>query len=53
MTTVEQRRAWVLTKVIVGEVTTAEAAGLLGLGERQVSRLRDDGRPATAADATG
>lgn len=40
MTSREQRRAWVLTKLLVGEVTTAEAALLLGLGERQVWRLR-------------
>lgn len=40
MTTVEQRRAWVLTKVIAGEVEVAEAAGLLGLSERSIWRLK-------------
>ena len=40
MTTVEQRRAWVLTKVIAGEVDLAEAAGLLGLSVRSVWRLK-------------
>ena len=40
MTSRDQRRAWVLTKLLVGEVTAAEAAALLGLSERQVRRLR-------------
>ena len=40
MTTVEQRRAWVLTKVIAGEVEVAEAAELLGLSVRSVWRLK-------------
>jgi transposase len=40
MTTIEQRRAWVLTKVIAGEVEVAEAAGLLGLSVRSVWRLK-------------
>jgi hypothetical protein len=40
MTTVEQRRAWVLTKVMVGELTVPEAAALLGLAERSVWRLK-------------
>jgi transposase len=40
MTSRDQRRAWILTKLLVGEVTTAEAAALLGLSERQAWRLR-------------
>lgn len=40
MTSRDQRRAWILTKLLVGEVTTTEAAALLGLSERQVWRLR-------------
>src|SRR4051812_12373283 len=40
MTTIEQRRAWVLTKLIAGEVRVDEAAGLLGLSERSVWRLK-------------
>jgi len=40
MTTVEQRRAWVLTKVVAGELLVAEAAGLLGLSVRSVWRLK-------------
>ena len=40
MTTVEQRRAWVLTKVIGGELAVTEAAELLGLSERTVWRLK-------------
>jgi len=43
MTSRDQRRAWILTKLLVGEVTTAEAAALLGLSERQVWRLRRAG----------
>jgi transposase len=40
MTSREQQRAQVLTRLLVGEVTAAEAAVLLGLSERQVFRLR-------------
>jgi len=40
MRTIEQRRAWVLTKVIAGEVEVAEAAELLGLSVRSVWRLK-------------
>jgi transposase len=40
MSATEQRRAWVLNRLGKGEVTTVEAAGLLGLSERQVWRLR-------------
>src|SRR6266571_1473348 len=40
MTTREQRRAWVLTKVLKGERSMAEAAANLGLSERQLWRLR-------------
>jgi transposase len=40
MTSREQQRAQVLTRLLVGEVTTAEASLLLGLSERQVFRLR-------------
>jgi transposase len=40
MTSRDQRRAWILTKLLVGEVTTTEAAALLSLSERQVWRLR-------------
>jgi len=40
MTSRDQRRAWILTKLLVGEVATAEAAALLGLSERQIWRLR-------------
>jgi DNA-directed RNA polymerase specialized sigma24 family protein len=40
MTTVEQRRAWVLTKVMGGEVEVGEAAELLGLSVRSVWRLK-------------
>jgi transposase len=36
----EQRRAWILTKLLVGEVTVAEAAALLQLSQRQVWRLK-------------
>ncbi len=35
MTSRDQRRAWILTKLLVGEVTTAEAAVLIGLSERE------------------
>jgi hypothetical protein len=34
MSTIEQRRAWVLTKVMAGEIEVAEAAELLGLSVR-------------------
>ena len=40
MTKVEQRRAWVLTKVMAGEVEVGEAAELLGLSVRSVWRLK-------------
>src|SRR3970040_987406 len=40
MTSRDQGGAWILTKRRGGEVTTAEAAALLGLSERQVWRLR-------------
>ena len=40
MTTVEQRRAWVLTKVSAGALRVAEATELLGLSERSVWRLK-------------
>jgi transposase len=36
----EQQRARILTKLLVGEVTTSEAGALLGLSERQVWRLK-------------
>lgn len=36
----DQQRAQVLTKLLVGEVTVAQAGVLLGLSERQVWRLR-------------
>jgi hypothetical protein len=50
MTTREQRRAWVLTRQLAGEITLAEAAGLMGLSERQVRRLRSGfGRDGPAA----
>jgi transposase len=40
MTATEQRRAWVLTKVLKGERTMAEAAAALELSQRQLWRLR-------------
>lgn len=40
MTTIEQRRAWVLTTVMAGEVELVEAADLLGLSVRPVWRLK-------------
>lgn len=40
MTSREQQRAQVLTRLLVGDVTTGEAALLLGLSVRQVFRLR-------------
>ncbi len=40
MTSRDQRRAWILTQLLVGQVSTCEAAELMGLSERQVWRLR-------------
>ncbi len=40
MTSKEQRRAWLLTRVLKHELTMTEAAGLVGLSERQLWRLR-------------
>lgn len=40
MTTREQQRAWVLMKVLAGELGVADAADLLGLSERSVWRLK-------------
>src|SRR5260370_40474559 len=40
MTSKEQRRAWVLTRVLKRELTMTEAAELVGLSERQCWRLR-------------
>jgi transposase len=40
MTTKEQRRAWVLIRVVKDELTMAEGAKLVGLSERQLWRLR-------------
>jgi transposase len=40
MTPREQRRAWILTRVLKGERSMAEAAEILGLSERQLWRLR-------------
>ena len=40
MTTTDQRRAWVLTKVLCDELTIEEAAAMLALSERSVWRLR-------------
>lgn len=40
MTSKEQQRAQVLTRLLVGDITTAEAALLVGLSERQTWRLR-------------
>jgi transposase len=40
MSATEQRRAWVLNRLGRAELTTREAAGLLGLSERQVWRIR-------------
>lgn len=40
MTSRDQRRAWILTQLLVGEVTITQAGALLGLSERQVWRLR-------------
>src|SRR5918996_3229371 len=40
MTAKEQRRAWVLTRVLKGERTMAEAAATLEISERQLWRLK-------------
>jgi transposase len=40
MTPREQRRAWVLTRVLKHELTMSEAAETLGLSDRQLWRLR-------------
>ena len=40
MTTAEQRRAWVLTKLLCGELSVHEVALFLGLSERSVWRLQ-------------
>lgn len=40
MTSREQRRAWVLTRVLKHELTMTEAGETLGLSERQLWRLR-------------
>lgn len=40
MTRTEQRRAWVLARVLKDEITIVEAAGILGLTARSVRRLR-------------
>jgi transposase len=40
MTTGDQRRAWVLTKLLCGELSVHEVAMFLGLSERSVWRLR-------------
>ena len=40
MSSREQRRAWVLTKLRAGELSAAEAARLLGLSVRSIRRLR-------------
>lgn len=40
MTSRDQQRTQVLTRVLVGDITPPEAAALLGLSERQVFRLR-------------
>ena len=40
MSSKEQRRAWVLSRVEAEEMGVAEAARLLGLSERSVRRLR-------------
>jgi transposase len=36
----EQRRMWVVSRVMAGELGVPEAAGLLGLSERSIRRLR-------------
>ncbi len=40
MSVLDQQRAWVLTRVVAGELAVAEAAVLMGLSERSVWRLR-------------
>jgi transposase len=40
MTSREQRRAWILTRVLKRELTMTEAAAMVGLSERQLWRLR-------------
>jgi transposase len=40
MSSREQRRAWVLSKLMAGELEPAEAARLLGLSGRSIRRLR-------------
>src|SRR6266540_3681681 len=40
MSSREQRRAWVLTRVIKHELTMTEAAAVVGLSVRQLWRLR-------------
>jgi transposase len=36
----EQQRAWVLTRLVAGDITIAEAVELIGLSERSVWRLK-------------
>ncbi len=40
MSSTEQRRAWVLTRILTGELTMAAGAAALDLSERQLWRLR-------------
>ena len=40
MSHTEQRRTWVLARLLTGELTRTEAAELLGLSERSIRRLR-------------
>lgn len=40
MSSTEQRRAWVLTRILTGELTMAAGAASLDLSERQLWRLR-------------
>ena len=40
MTSTDQKRAMLLTRLLVGEITVTEAATLMGLSERQVWRLK-------------
>ena len=40
MSSKEQRRAWVLSKLTADEIGVAEAAAVLGLSERSIRRLR-------------
>ena len=55
MTTVAQRRAWVLTKVMAGEIEVAEAAELLGLSVRStlIHDPRGGARPARSRPMAG